>query len=173
MSNVKDEDTSSDDEKPLTALQAKNEEESDESDDEPLVKAPKKKVSCVQSLVLTSRNISLYQPAAKRKATKPAAKRKAASPKASPSKRRKTATESKTPAKQTKRVAKVYDLPGQKRDTPPEVSAHTICDMLHLAAPTLTQLDELRMFYESLYKQKPDSEMVRVGCASSTNVYEP
>ncbi|CAN8304684.1 unnamed protein product [Cochlearia groenlandica] len=42
-----------------------------------------------------------------------------------------------------KREKKVYDLPGQKRDTPEE-------------------RDPLRIFYESLYKQVPTSEMAQI-----------
>lgn len=42
-----------------------------------------------------------------------------------------------------KREKKVYDLPGQKRDTPEEK-------------------DPLRIFYESLYKQIPKSEMSQI-----------
>merc|ERR1719229_1178935 len=40
----------------------------------------------------------------------------------------------------TKRTKKVYEMPGQKKDTPPE-------------------LDGARIFYESLLKQNPDSKM--------------
>ncbi|KAI3863608.1 hypothetical protein MKX03_031659 [Papaver bracteatum] len=60
-------------------------------------------------------------------------------------KRRKKSTTVVTDEKKKKRnvvitVKKVYDLPGQKRDPPEE-------------------RDPLRIFYESLYEQRPDSEM--------------
>ncbi|KAL8128949.1 hypothetical protein V2J09_018104 [Rumex salicifolius] len=45
-----------------------------------------------------------------------------------------------------KRERKVYDLPGQKRDPPEE-------------------RDPLRIFYESLYEQRNDSEMAAICCA--------
>ncbi|XP_028792928.1 uncharacterized protein LOC114748654 isoform X1 [Neltuma alba] len=47
------------------------------------------------------------------------------------------------PASEQKKQRKVYDLPGQKRDPPEEK-------------------DPLRIFYETLYKQAPDSEMAQL-----------
>lgn len=49
-------------------------------------------------------------------------------------------------SQKTQRVKRVFDMPGQTRDTPPEN-------------------DPLRRFYTSLLEQTPDSEMARRWCA--------
>ncbi|XP_062165576.1 uncharacterized protein LOC133872077 isoform X2 [Alnus glutinosa] len=76
---------------------------------------------------------------------KPLAKRSSnIKPDKEPKRRNKTKEEEKadTAAERKKREKKVYDLPGQKRDPPDE-------------------RDSLRIFYETLYKHNPDSEMAQ------------
>lgn len=70
--------------------------------------------------------------------------------------------------KKEKKEKKVYDLPGQKRDPPEEVLKNdligisfmfgsSLADHLHLLL--IIQRDPLRIFYETLHKQVPHSEM--------------
>lgn len=73
-----------------------------------------------------------------------------------------------------KREKKVYDLPGQKRDPPEEVSKRNLFILLILRFSCFLSLfslifcflifqkDPLRIFYETLYEQIPSSEMSQI-----------
>jgi hypothetical protein len=69
------------------------------------------------------------------------------------------ATEDKPPKKEEDKPKKVYEMPGQRYDTPDEVCisrgtfTHSVTDVLRL------QTDSLRKFYVTLREQKPESKM--------------
>lgn len=93
-------------------------------------------------------------------APKPAPKRKEPADhgaSAAPPKEKKPRTSA---AKESK-PAKVYDLPGQTRDTPEEVHCKARgC----WRSPHPAQNDPLRKFYTSTLEQRPDSAMARKWC---------
>ncbi len=117
---------------------------SSSSDDEPLVpSAPARKATKAKRVVDSDSDSSddepLVVPTRKKKPSKPrpkASSKKPAKEKAS-RKRKKAAPKS---SKKTTRKRKVYEKPGQRTETKPE-------------------LDSTRMFYESLYKENPNCEM--------------
>lgn len=109
---------------------------------------------------------------------KPPPKKPAAAAKARPS--------SAASGRSTERVKRVFDMPGQTRDTPGEVRKqisvlstnfaslsffpsllinYSILASLHLLFLCYIQEDPLRRFYTTLLEQDPDSEMARRWCA--------
>eukprot|EP01006_Ploeotia_vitrea_P056123 TRINITY_DN68070_c0_g1_i1.p2 TRINITY_DN68070_c0_g1~~TRINITY_DN68070_c0_g1_i1.p2 ORF type:complete len:232 (-),score=76.83 TRINITY_DN68070_c0_g1_i1:149-844(-) len=82
-----------------------------------------------------------------------AKKEQKASSSTAASKGKENSSSSKTAKPKAKRERKVYDMPGQRRDTPDE-------------------LDVVRLFYESLLRQKPESPMVlRLFCHDDTVIF--
>lgn len=148
----------SDDELPLTQRKVQQKEKGAA----PVAKKPapknvKEEDSSDDDVPLGQRKVEKPKPEKKRKspgdgkqkgaADGAAAKAKPAPKKAPAAKKAASGTENSTKASQgTERVRKVYDMPGQTRDTPGEE-------------------DPLRRFYTSLLEQRSDSEMARRWCA--------
>lgn len=72
----------------------------------------------------------------------------------------------KSEKKKDKKEKKVYDLPGQKNDTPDEVSLRFLLllfeeiDLRFLFSFWLiAERDPLKIFFETLYRQLPDNEL--------------